>query len=91
MGVRPMAKDSTQQTAMMPLARVPVTKPLYLGRGDPHQRGAWAPAARPSTGPEVLGQAVPAAWPQCPLMAVLLDLVWFEGANVTWEGGGEKL
>lgn len=38
MGVRPMANDSTQQTAMMPLARVPVTKPLYLWKADKSQR-----------------------------------------------------
>jgi hypothetical protein len=30
MGVRPMMMDSSQQMAMMPRARWPVTKPLYL-------------------------------------------------------------
>jgi hypothetical protein len=31
-GVNPMPKARTQRTAMIPLARVPVTKPLYLSK-----------------------------------------------------------
>lgn len=56
-----MANDSTQQTAMMPLALVPVTKPLYLGKGDqrqmsekPRQGEAKSQKPREAPGPDLL-------------------------------------